>query len=156
MLTHFPRLKWSILQVWDAEFRPESDPLRLDNFSWDVMQDLAHADIGRALWSKRQLFEVMVDFWSNHLNVTCPGDSGTTATSTTAQVIRKYTFGKYKDMLLASAKHPAMLLYLNQAESTKYAPNENYGRELLELHTSASTAATTRTTSTPPPASSPG
>ena len=76
----------------------------------------------------------MADFWSNHLNVTCPGDTWDSRHLYDSKVIRKYTFGKYKDMLLASAKHPAMLLYLNNEESTKYAPNENYGRELLELH----------------------
>ena len=135
MLTHFPRLKWTILQVWDAEFRADNDPLRLDNFSWEVMQDLLYSTIGRALWSKRQLFEVMADFWSNHLNVTCPGDTWDSRHLYDSQVIRKYAFGKYKDMLLASAKHPAMLLYLNNEESTKQHPNENYGRELLELHT---------------------
>ncbi|HYN75319.1 MAG TPA: DUF1800 domain-containing protein [Candidatus Limnocylindria bacterium] len=134
MLTHFPRLKWSIKTVWDAENRPDTDPLRLDNFSWDVMMDLLHSTVGRALWSKRQLFEVMVDFWSNHLNVTCPGDGWDNRHLYDRDVIRKYTFGSYKDMLLASAKHPAMLQYLNQAESNKYAPNENYARELLELH----------------------
>ena len=135
MLKHFPRLKWTILQVWDAEFRADNDPLRLDNFSWEVMQDLLYSTIGRALWSKRQLFEVMADFWSNHLNVTCPGDTWDSRHLYDSQVIRKYAFGKYKDMLLASAKHPAMLLYLNNEESTKQHPNENYGRELLELHT---------------------
>ncbi len=134
MLTHFPRLKWSIKTVWDAENRPDTDPLRLDNFSWDVMMDLLHSTIGRALWSKRQLFEVMVDFWSNHLNVTCPGDGWDNRHLYDRDVIRKHTFGSYRDMLLASAKHPAMLQYLNQAESNKYAPNENYARELLELH----------------------
>ena len=75
------------------------------------------------------------DFWSNHLNVTCPGDTWDSRHLYDSQVIRKYAFGKYKDMLLASAKHPAMLLYLNNEESTKQHPNENYGRELLELHT---------------------
>jgi uncharacterized protein (DUF1800 family) len=50
-------------------------------------------------------------------------------------VIRAHALGKFSDMLRASAKHPAMLTYLNNAESTKDNPNENYGRELLELHT---------------------
>ena len=133
MLTHFPRLKWSIRTVWDAESR--TGDLRLDNFSGDVMMDLLNSTIGRALWSERQLFEVMVDFWSNHLNVTCPnGDVWDNRHLYDRDVIRANTFGKYKNMLWASAKHPAMLVYLNQRESTKYAPNENYARELLELH----------------------
>src|SRR6185312_8013688 len=47
---------------------------RYDVGSWDVMFDLGRAALGRAAWSRRQLLEVMVDLWSNHLNVTCPSD----------------------------------------------------------------------------------
>ena len=50
-------------------------------------------------------------------------------------VIRKFALGRYADMLVAAAKHPAMLAQLDNESSTKRAPNENYGRELLELHT---------------------
>ena len=50
------------------------------------------------------------------------------------RVIRKFALGKFSQMLKASATHPAMMMYLNNAESTKDNPNENYGRELLELH----------------------
>ncbi len=133
MLEHFPRLTWSIRKVWNSEDR--DDNLQVDNFSYDVMMDLLYSHIGRALWSKRQLFEVMVDFWSNHLNVTCPnGDVWDNRHRYDRDVIRPHTFGKYRKMLLASAKHPAMLIYLNQRDSNKYAPNENYARELLELH----------------------
>lgn len=133
MLTHFPRLSWSIPSVWNAQNR--SDNLQVDNYSYDVMMDLLYSHIGRALWSKRQLFEVMVDFWSNHLNVTCPnGDVWDNRHRYDRDVIRPNTFGKFRTMLLASAKHPAMLVYLNQRESNKDAPNENYARELLELH----------------------
>ena len=50
-------------------------------------------------------------------------------------VIRKHALGKYSDMLNAAARHPSMLKVLDNADSHKKAPNENYGRELLELHT---------------------
>jgi uncharacterized protein (DUF1800 family) len=50
-------------------------------------------------------------------------------------VTRKYTFGRFADMLKASARHPAMLTYLDNRSSTKALPNENYARELMELHT---------------------
>jgi uncharacterized protein (DUF1800 family) len=100
------------------------------------MFDLGVATLARACWSRRQLFEVMVDFWSNHLNVTNPSDDPWYCRHDYDRtVIRAHAFGKFEDMLVASAQHPAMLLYLNNAESTKDAPNENYGRELLELHT---------------------
>jgi uncharacterized protein DUF1800 len=122
----FGGLGWSIAQA----------RANLPAFSWDLMFDLGVAALARAAWSKRQLFEVMVDFWSNHLNVTNPFDSGWDCRHDyDRRVIRAHALGRFEDMLLASAKHPAMLYYLNNAESSKYSPNENYGRELLELHT---------------------
>lgn len=109
---------------------------RIGKFQWDAMFDLCDAHIARAAWSNRQLLEVMVDFWSNHLNVTCPSsDVWSTRHLYDAQVIRKHALGRFSDMLVASAQHPAMLSYLDNASSDKHAPNENYARELLELHT---------------------
>lgn len=121
----FPRVNWSIPQARDG----------LEPFSWDLMFDLSAATIARATWSKRQLFEVMCEFWSNHLNVTNPSDRvWDNRQDYDRRVIRKHALGRFEDMLVASATHPAMLLYLNNADSTKDNPNENYGRELLELH----------------------
>jgi uncharacterized protein (DUF1800 family) len=126
MRQRFPGLDWTIPQA----------RARLEEFSWDLMFDLGVATIARATWSKRQLFEVMVDFWSNHLNVTNPFDAGWDCRHDyDRRVIRKHALGRFEDMLLASAEHPAMLYYLNNNESSKWSPNENYGRELLELHT---------------------
>ncbi|MGZ8631260.1 MAG: DUF1800 domain-containing protein [Actinomycetota bacterium] len=103
--------------------------------SWDLMYALGQATIVRAVWSNRQLFEVMVDFWSNHLNVTNPHEAcWWSRHDYDARVIRKHALGKFSNMLRASATHPAMMMYLNNAESSKYNPNENYGREILELH----------------------
>ena len=105
-------------------------------FSWDSMFALGQGTLGLAIWSRRQLFEVMVDFWSNHLNVTNPSDRvWDNRADYDRTVIRKFALDNFSDMLVASATHPAMLQYLNNAASTKTAPNENYGRELLELHT---------------------
>ena len=105
------------------------------NGSWDLMFDLGQAAIVRAAWSERQLLEVMVDFWANHLNVTNPSDNvWWSRHDYDRRVIRKHALGKFSQMLKASATHPAMMTYLNNAESTKDNPNENYGRELLELH----------------------
>ncbi len=124
--SRFPGLKWTIAQANN----------RVPQFQWDLMFDLGVANLARACWSQRQLFEVMVDFWSNHLNVTNPSDSGWNCRHDYDRtVIRAHALGRFVDMLKASAKHPAMLQYLNNADSSKYEPNENYGRELLELHT---------------------
>ncbi len=103
---------------------------------WQAQYELGQATIARQMWSSRQLFEVMVDFWSNHLNVTNPFDGGwDVRTSYDNDVIRKHALGKFADMLKAVARHPAMLRYLDNAASDRRSVNENYGRELLELHT---------------------
>jgi len=103
---------------------------------WDVMQQLGTAAVARAVWSRRQLFEVMVDFWSNHLNVTCPSsDIWDSRQDYDRTVVRAHALGRFADMLRASAAHPSMLSYLDNRSSTKTKPNENYGRELMELHT---------------------
>jgi uncharacterized protein (DUF1800 family) len=122
----FPRLAWS----------GPTARAKLKMGAWDLMQDTATAHLGRAAFSQRQLFEVMVDFWSNHLNITCPsGDVWDVRHRYQIDVIRKYALGTFEAMLLASAVHPAMLVYLNGAQSTGQSPNENYAREVLELHT---------------------
>jgi uncharacterized protein (DUF1800 family) len=106
------------------------------NGSWDGMIDLAQLTLARQIWSKRQLFEVMVDFWSNHLNITTPSSEPWDSKMwDDRNVIRKFALGRFEDMLLASTRSPAMLNYLSNASSQGSAPNENYGRELLELHT---------------------
>ncbi len=122
--TRFPGLSMGLTEAFTT----------LDG-SWELMQQLGVAAITRATWSKRQLLEVMVDFWSNHLNIANPSDSvWWSRHDYDRNVIRRHALGKFSSMLTASATHPAMMTYLNNAESTKDSPNENYGRELLELH----------------------
>jgi len=104
--------------------------------SYDAFKQLGRAAVARAAWSNRQLFEVTVAFWANHLHVAAPS-SGVwdSRPDYDTQVIRKHAFGRFADMLKASMKHPAMLTYLDNRSSTKAHPNENYARELMELHT---------------------
>lgn len=105
-------------------------------YGWDAMDQLTQVTLGLQAWSPGQLYETLVDFFANHLNVpNHNGDLWNTRHTFDRDVVRRYALGKFSDMLLASAKHPAMLIYLSLAESTKAAVNENYGRELLELHT---------------------
>lgn len=107
-----------------------------NEYGWDAMDQLTHATLGLQTWGIAQLYEVLVDFFSNHLNVpNHNGDLWNTRHTHDRDVVRRFAMGSYTNMLLASAKNPAMLLYLNLAESNKTAINENYGRELLELHT---------------------
>jgi uncharacterized protein (DUF1800 family) len=108
----------------------------IERYSWDAMFDYAKATLARQVWSERQLLEVMVDFWANHLNVPTPGDGAwDVAASYHNDVIRRHALGSFTDMLLAAARHPAMLRYLTNDVSSKDSVNENLGRELLELHT---------------------
>lgn len=87
-----------------------------------------------AAYSERQLYERMVEFWTDHLNVPLP-DLLVQKTLDDRNVIRRHALGRFRDLLLASAQSPAMLVYLDQYVSDREHPNENYARELLELHT---------------------
>jgi uncharacterized protein (DUF1800 family) len=114
---------------------PEVDR-RIERFGWDAMFQLQAATIARATLSRRQLLEVMVEFWSNHLNVTCPSSEvWATRAWHDRHVVRPHALGRFEDMLVATTTSPAMLRYLDGASSRGSQPNENWGRELLELHT---------------------
>jgi uncharacterized protein (DUF1800 family) len=113
-----------------------------------VARDLMEAKLLRAVYSNRQLEEVLTDFWFNHFNVYLDkGADRYLVTEYERDAIRPHVLGKFKDLLTATAKSPAMLFYLDNWQSVgPNAPqvrarkgasglNENYGRELLELHT---------------------
>jgi uncharacterized protein (DUF1800 family) len=96
---------------------------------------LVEGMIARAVYSQRQLLERMNEFWTDHFNI--PGDSDQAGDLIILHrdIIRKHALGNFRDIAFGVAQSPAMLYYLNQAESDKEHPNENYARELLELHT---------------------
>lgn len=99
-------------------------------------QELVAAALGQSRHSRRQVYEMLVDFWTNHFNIHLAGQPEIfLKTDDDLLAIRPNTLATFADLLTASAHSPAMLAYLNQAESTRVAPNENYARELLELHT---------------------
>jgi uncharacterized protein (DUF1800 family) len=128
MLKAFPTVGMSTAQL-HAVIKDEA---------YTAMTELGQATIGRQIWSNRQLYEVMVDFWANHFNVTNPFDGGWDTRSVfDTEVIRAHALGRFSELLAATARSPAMLRYLNNDQSDKKAVNENYGRELLELHTVA-------------------
>jgi len=149
--------------------------LAMNNPTAVVVDELVQSKLLRAVYSERQLEEVMTDFWFNHFNVYMgKGLDRLLLTSYEQDVIRPRVFGKFEDLLVATAKSPAMLFYLDNWLSVgpdspqalgipvrpmgPYGPrsrspgrfprpnvnakrrqnsglNENYGRELLELHT---------------------
>jgi uncharacterized protein (DUF1800 family) len=137
-----------------------------------IVAELAMAKVTRAIYSERQLQQVMDDFWFNHFNVFAgKGEDRYYLTSYERDVIQPHTLGKFKNLLLATAKSPAMLFYLDnflsadpraaqrlameramrqqarfgiygrpfpppqQKKQNERGLNENYGRELMELHT---------------------
>jgi len=141
-----------------------------------VIEELGMAKVTRAIYSERQLQQVMDDFWFNHFNVFAgKGEDRWYLTSYERDVIQPHAFGKFKDLLTATAKSPAMLFYLDnflsadpraadrqaaerarrqqmrrgefgrpwpprpqpqgQVKKNVRGLNENYGRELMELHT---------------------
>lgn len=101
-----------------------------------VKQELQQATLLRAVYSPAQLKEVMVDFWSNHFNIDQnKSDCAWLKTIDDRDVIRPHALGNFYDLLSVSAHSPAMLFYLDNQENFAGNPNENYARELLELHT---------------------
>lgn len=89
----------------------------------------------RAIYSQRQLLEVLTWFWDNHFNTDLNKHQNVGYEVVENAQFRARALGRFRDLLDASAKSPAMLLYLDQAASQRLAPNENYPRELMELHT---------------------
>ena len=105
-----------------------------------LREEITRHTLLRGVYSKRQLFEVMVGFWTDHLNINLEkGDCIYLKPADDRLVIRAHALGKFKELIRASATSPAMLVYLdgkeNKLGSPGDVPNENYARELLELHT---------------------
>ncbi|MBI4270498.1 MAG: DUF1800 domain-containing protein, partial [Candidatus Rokubacteria bacterium] len=124
-------------------YPPERRPVR-------IAAELQAAKLVRAVASERQLQEVMVDFWFNHFNVFAgKGSVRWYVGAYEREAIRPHALGRFPDLVRATARHPAMLFYLDNWLSARpgftvpFGPNrgrtgglnENYARELMELHT---------------------
>ena len=98
---------------------------------------VAAATLIRAVHSRWQLREVLVDFWHNHFNVNAVGENliAVALPAYDRDVIRHHALGNFREMLEAVATSAAMQIYLNNRSSRGGAANENYARELFELHT---------------------
>src|SRR5206468_3861345 len=144
------------------EFLEGMDPkqretlMALNNPQQVVLDELVQAKLLRAIYSERQLQEVMTDFWFNHFNVFIgKGADRYLLTSYERDAIRPHALGKFHDLLVATAQSPAMLYYLDnwvsigpdsiaagvkpgqpaKPNTPNKGLNENYARELMELHT---------------------
>ncbi len=132
-------------QVAGQQLTPEVKKLQQKQAK-QVVAQAVEARLMRSIYSDRQLQEIMVDFWYNHFNVY--SDKGLARLWIGAyerEAIRPYALGKFRDLLGATARHPAMLFYLdnwqnsapnfNRKKGRPQGLNENYARELMELHT---------------------
>jgi uncharacterized protein (DUF1800 family) len=101
-----------------------------------VVEQLQQADLLCAVYGRNPLQERMTDFWLNHFNIyALKSDSAWRLAGDTRKVIRKNALGSFPKMLRASAHSPAMLGYLDNTVNKSGVANENYARELMELHT---------------------
>ncbi len=124
----WPSLNRTPAQLWQRQLDGTEG-------GWAVMQDLQRYQIARRMISQRQVHEVMSEFWQHHLNVPVDGDGVFTHRVSYDETVREHALGSFADLLYATTTHPAMGIYLDNAVSTATNPNENLGRELLELHT---------------------
>jgi len=134
---------------WEQETRSLKELRReMRPYFREHIERLATAELTRDILSQRQLEAVMTDFWANHFNVfAAKGFVRLFEGDYLERALRPHALGKFSELLLATARHPAMLLYLDNAESKRESRpspaarkkrgglNENYARELLELHT---------------------
>jgi hypothetical protein len=109
---------------------------QLENRRGEVAVALLGNVATRAINSRRQLYERMVQFWGDHFSVYVgKGPVLFLKVDDDRDVIRPKALARFRELLGASARSPAMLVYLDNAQNERSAPNENYSRELLELHT---------------------
>jgi uncharacterized protein (DUF1800 family) len=150
---------WWSDQVADPKSLPKEEKKRLKKREKQVIRETQVARLARAVGSPWQLHEALVEFWFNHFNVyEKKGPIKVWIGAYEEEAIRPHTLGRFSELLLATAKHPAMLVYLDNAHNV--APlaadasdriygaatqmpkkkkangiNENYAREVMELHT---------------------
>jgi uncharacterized protein (DUF1800 family) len=108
---------------------------RQEKSAWDFGYDFASYTLARKMVSRRQVHEVMADFWSNLLYIPAGEDRSFPWRRSFDDVIRRHALGRFRMMLREAVVHPAMSGWLNNSSNTKQGINENLGRELLELYT---------------------
>ncbi len=121
-----PTLTYSGQQLYDSVIVPNSST---------IVNELIEAAIVRAVSSKRQLFERMVEFWTDHFNIDIAQSDSQYLKTLDDRAIRQHALTSFPQLLNASARSPAMLAYLDNDASSNGLINENYSRELIELHT---------------------
>jgi uncharacterized protein (DUF1800 family) len=134
---NYTRINDSVVESFVAQKWPLLSQTSNQLFSADsttLENQLRESTIYRAAFSQRQLYHRMVELWSDHFNQDYD-KVGYLLIADQRDVIRQHALGKFPDLLKASAHSPSMLLYLDQNTSRSGAPNQNYAREIMELHT---------------------
>lgn len=127
----YTTLSKSLTDLWMQHVRQDDYNTRMRP-GWEVQR----ASLVRAVYSRRQLFEIVNTFWHDHFNVMVTDyDCCPVYVHYDRDVTRKHAFGNFREMLEAVAQSTAMLIYLDNRSNTRSGPNENFARELLELHT---------------------
>lgn len=133
--------KVATVDGWFRSLRTDSAATRWSNQvnqvkgGWVYGHELGNWSILRRIYSERTVLERMTDFWSANLHIPISHDRAWVWRVDYDATIRRHAFGRFEDLLRETALHPAMLLYLDNYRSVRGNPNENQGRELLELHT---------------------
>lgn len=132
------KLNWRLRRFDTIKFKPQDlVSFKSDEDSGYVAGELARVTLLKAVMSERQLYEKMVHFWSDHFSIFQFKDKTIAVLKVVddREAIRPNALRKFKDLLRASAHSPAMLRYLDNTVNEKSHPNENYAREIMELHT---------------------
>lgn len=124
----WPSLDRAPLDLWERQVSGAE-------LGWRVMADYGRWLMMRRMTSHRQVAEIMTEFWEALLHVPVNGDAQFVHRAAYGRAVRAHALGTFADLLKAAVLHPAMGIFLDNAVSTKTKPNENLGRELLELHT---------------------
>ncbi len=123
-------LDWPLQQLWQLTETADEEQW------WRPAAEVMAANWIRAVYSHWQLQELLVDFWHNHFNVHAFRDEWIAVTwPHTDRLMRQHALGNFRVFLEAVAQSPAMLIYLDNARSKASPANENFARELFELHT---------------------
>lgn len=112
---------------------------------WEATANYMRWSMLRRIHGSRHLLEQMASFWEHHFNVPALGEASGIFRASYGKALRANALGRFADLLVVATTHPAMGCYLHNANSTAKAPNEDLGRELLELHTVGRTAGYTET-----------
>ncbi|PNY81343.1 DUF1800 domain-containing protein [Deinococcus koreensis] len=129
-------LKESLPDLWKTYYRGAPEGERKYEVIWQPTVETRLAVLTRMVYSRRQLHEVVTGFWRDHFNVHPDKDERIPALLPHYDAtLRRHALGSFRTLLGAVAHHPVMLYYLDNASSTRAGPNENYARELFELHT---------------------